>query len=27
LQGNRNPFIDFPELAGKINFEKGWQAE
>ena len=27
LQGNRNPFIDFPELAKQINFEKGWQSE
>lgn len=25
LQGNRNPFIDFPELASKIDFTKGWQ--
>ena len=27
LQGNRNPFIDFPELAKQINFGKGWQSE
>lgn len=25
LQGNRNPFIDFPDLSLKIDFKKGWQ--
>ena len=24
IQGNRNPLIDFPEIAGKINFLKGF---
>ena len=27
LQGNRNPFIDYPHLAKAISFEKGWQAD
>ena len=25
LQGNRNPFIDFPYLVNEINFEKGFK--
>ena len=24
VQGNRNPFIDFPELVNKVNFEKSF---
>jgi endonuclease I len=24
LQGNRNPFIDFPHLAKKIDFSQGY---
>lgn len=24
VQGNRNPFIDFPELADKVDFDRGW---
>ena len=24
VQGNRNPFIDFPELAKKVDFSQGF---
>ncbi|MCA9777325.1 MAG: endonuclease, partial [Candidatus Eremiobacteraeota bacterium] len=24
VQGNRNPFIDFPELARKVDFSEGF---
>lgn len=27
LQGNRNPFIDFPEWASIVDFTEGWQKE
>jgi endonuclease I len=25
VQGNRNPFIDFPEIAEKVDFSKGFK--
>jgi endonuclease G len=27
LQGNRNPFVDFPQWAKMIDFTEGWQKE
>ncbi len=25
IQGNRNPFVDFPDWSAKVDFDTGWQ--